>query len=254
MCFYLQHEHHSLHSVPLRLPSIHDNSETPSLTLLTSTDKERECVTNSARTPHHLHTVSCLSIIWVASSPSCCYRGYFVFFTSTNGNKNKAWDYFLFVLYAIHTFPASGIFLLLFQVHLYTSLSAINKLQELKQLIQRVLEETKRELKRPDMENGTESPVELPRITAVRLCWGRSKRTSWKIVTLNKLESSFKLDFYTRATGFRSSSSSLTSQNPNMSKSIKSEIQQSPGDTTALGHTPDCPQSCLCVYLGMLSR
>lgn len=178
----------------------------------------------------------------------------YVFFTSTNGNKNKAWDYFLFVLYAFHTFPASGIFLLLFQVHLYTSLPAINNLQELKQLIQRVLEETKRELKRPDMENGTESPVELPRITAVRSCWGRSKRTSWKIVTLNKLESSFKLDFYTRATGFKSSSSSLTSQNPNMSKSIKSEIQQSLGDTTALGHTPDCPQSCLCVYLGMLSR
>lgn len=32
---YLQHEHHSLHDVPLRPPSVHDNSEPPSFTLLT---------------------------------------------------------------------------------------------------------------------------------------------------------------------------------------------------------------------------
>lgn len=35
MCLYLQHEHHSLHNVPLRLSSIHDHGETPSLALLT---------------------------------------------------------------------------------------------------------------------------------------------------------------------------------------------------------------------------
>lgn len=33
---YLQHEHHSLHSVPLRPSSIHDDGETPGLTLLTA--------------------------------------------------------------------------------------------------------------------------------------------------------------------------------------------------------------------------
>lgn len=33
---YLQHEHHGLHSVPLRLPSIHNDGETPGLALLTA--------------------------------------------------------------------------------------------------------------------------------------------------------------------------------------------------------------------------
>lgn len=39
-CLYLQHEHHSLHDVPLRLTSVHDDGEAPSLTLLTERDKE----------------------------------------------------------------------------------------------------------------------------------------------------------------------------------------------------------------------
>lgn len=39
---YLQHEHHSLHSVPLRLSTVHDDSETPGLTLLTARHRVNE--------------------------------------------------------------------------------------------------------------------------------------------------------------------------------------------------------------------
>lgn len=62
--FYLQHEDHRLHDVPLRPPAVHDHSETPSLTLVTGSGKQEFSFSKNSQKHFRL--------LWLAES---CYLG-----------------------------------------------------------------------------------------------------------------------------------------------------------------------------------